>query len=489
MDVKLMKDTSKPKQLTVADVWPDEKKDLIARPMSYSESVKQSRPQVKGSSKTMKLNVKDQGRSNMDAFEKFKIEQQRLRKSLADIREKYEKDRENLEVILSNGKKCIREKTRLLNQQFFTEKSIKCNCKRKSHEEKSCFENVSNNLVEKIFTLNSSILEISNRCSGMRRKNETLEEILALENASSNMGKKENTRKFRKHLEQDYEQLKNEHVLSKERLDKLKKLQEDYGQSKQEEFMKNRVKILTEQVESRINDMKRMDEEICKSEKCYNEKYRNLEKLCEQCKEIKKELSETILNRRQFNLCLKENFNYDQRLRDVLEERERVQYEYGAMMEEMTVIQNQFDIEEKKKEKFCMSIMARLNELHKIRADIENMNARINQMQSEIFVRNCYVHAKEIAIKELSDRCSEFENKILTSNDMESKLKKRGEELQCKLTDTLFEICFAISWHATEEDLHDAEFNGKLLGQKGKCEFKEPCEYVDLDNIEQESYN
>ena len=495
MEVKQLQSRSRQKQFTVGDVWPENKRSMLTRRMSYSESVKQPKRQgnnERSSPKTVQNNTGQREHVKLNAFENFRKEKLRLKKSLEVMDEDYKKLKENFDRMVSYKKRVIKEKNFLINQCFFKDNTIRCNCKKVLHEDKSCFENVSNNILDRIFALNGSMSIVKRKYEIMRKKNDTLKELLELEfgKASLKVGIEDDSRKTKKTLQECNENLKEDLVAAKNKLEEAVKL--EFGHTKQEDFMKNRVKMLTDQVESRLDDMTKIDEEIAKADKSYKEKYVVMDSLQEQLKDVKKELSEAILNRRQFNLCLKENFSYDQQLRQVLEERERVQYDYGAVMEEMTVLQNQFDVEEKNKEKWCMSIVAKLNEGQQNRMEYETINARINQLHSEIFVRHGFMHAKEIQINELTEKCKELEDKILVCNSTELSLKTECEEVQCKLRETLFDICFAMSWHFVgEENASDAELKSKVLSQKlnSKDEFKEPCEYIDLDQIEQETSN
>ena len=488
MEIKQLQ--GKQKQLTVGDLWPEHKKNMLERPMSYSDSVKQQKPQgnssersspkapqnVTGSREQLKLN----------AFERFRKERTKMKKSLEAMEEAYSKQKLHFDKVVSSKRKCIKEKTSLVNQWFFEDRSVRCKCQKVLHDEQSCFENVSNNIIDNIFTLNASICEMRCKHNALQSKNRILRDILNLifRTGIVHDTSEESFHKSRRQLERCYKTLQEKLIGAEEKLEEARKLQEEAGNSRQEEFMKNRVKLLTEQVNSRIDDMKKIDEELDKAGKSYDEKYSVLEGLQEQCKDIKKELSEAILNRRQFNLCLKENFGYDQRLRDVLDEREKVQYEYGAVMEDMTAMQGQYDIEEKNKEKWCMSIVAHVNEGQQYRIELESMNARVNQMHSEIFVRHCFMHAKEIQIKELTERCKELEENILVASSTELALKSRGEELQKELTETLFDICFGISWLSVGEQEVDCL---ELFTQSAKTKLKEPCEYTEVDKIKQET--
>lgn len=492
MEVKQLQRRSSQRQLTVGDVWPEVKKNILAKPMSYSDSVKQPKPQAH-SEKNLLISPQryDHGSresNKSNGFEHFRKEGLQLRKLLENMEEEYNKVKENFDQLVLNKKRSIKEKNAMINNYFTMDDLIKCSCEKDSHEEKSCFENVSNNILERILDLNSSMSQVRNKFIAMRKKNELLKDVFELE---MDNGTGENDRKSRRSLEESYHQLQIEFLVSKEKLDKVRKLLENCGQSKQEDFMKNRVQMLTGQVESRRNDMKRINEEFIKAENCYNEKYNTLVSLCEQCKEIKKEISETILNRRQFNLCLKENFRYDCRLREVLEEREKIQYEYGAVMEDMTAMQNQFDIEEKSKEKWCMSLVARLNEAQQIRLEQDHVNGKMTQLHSEIFVRHGFIRSNELLIEELTNSCKDLEEKILVLSNTEMELRNRGEEWQRRLTETLFDICFAISWNSVEEeDGGSAEWKSKLSSQSPvprNSEYKEPCECIDLESIEQET--
>ena len=487
---------NKQKQLTVGDLWPENKKGLLGRPMSYSDSVKQPKPQGNNERSSPKLLQSSSGNREqikLNTFERFRKERTKMKKSLDAMEDTYSNQKVNLDKIVSSKKKHLKELTSSINQWFFKDKSVKCKCQKIVHDDQSCFENVSNNIIDSIFTLNASIAEIKSRYNAMKKKNVILSDLLELEFINRRL-----TMQSGETLERSRKELKDHCIALQEKLDKVKEklkearnLQENSGESKQEEFMKNRVKMLMDQVESRVDDMKKIDEELDKARRSYDEKFSILENLHDQCKDIKKELSEAILNRRQFNLCLKENFSYDQRLREVLEERENVQYEYGAVMEDMTAMQTQFDIEEKNKEKFCMSIVALLNEGQQYRIELESIHARVNQMHSEIFVRHCFMHAKEAEIKELTEKCKELEEKILVNSCTEFSLKTTGEELQRKLTETLFDICFAISWFSVGEKSAaiDAECKEKKLGGTGnaRSDSKEPSEYT--ENIEQESTN
>ena len=486
---------SRQKQLTVGDLWPENKRNLLVRPMSYSDSVKQQKPHGNGERSPAKTSQKCAGHREqikLNTFERFRKDRTRMRKSLEDIEDTYSKQKVHFDKIVSSKKKSIKETTGMVNRWFFDDQSVRCKCQKNSHDEQSCFENVSNNIIDGIFALNASMSAVKSRYNALQKKNKILRELLDLECDNENVvgtGEEEFT-KSRRQLQSQHKALEKKLDTAKERLEEARKLQEEAGNSRQEEFMRNRVKMLTEQVDSRIDDMEKIDEELAKARKNYEEKYTVLESLQEHCKDIKKELSEAILNRRQFNLCLKENFSYDQRLREVLEEREKVQYEYGAVMEDITAMQSQYEIEEKSKEKWCMSIVARLNEGQQYRVELESINGRVNQMHSEIFVRHCFMHAKEIQIKELTERCKKLEEKILASSGTELSLKTGGEELQRKLTEILFDICFAISWNSVgEEDASGSQFI-KPLNQAMdlKTDSKEPCEYTDLDEIEQESF-
>ena len=481
-------------QLTVGDLWPENKKDLLARPMSYSDSVKQQKPHGSNERSTAKTSQKCTGHREqikLNTFERFRKERTRMRKSLEDMEDTYSKEKVHLDKIVSSKKKSIKEATSMVNRWFFEDQSVRCKCQKSSHDEQCCFENASNNIIDGIFALNASMSAIKSRYIALQKKNQILRDLLDLEYGNECVvvtGEEDFTR-CRRELQNQHKALEKKLDTAIERLEEARKLQEEAGNSRQEEFMRNRVKMLTEQVDSRVDDMKKIDEELAKARKSYDEKYNVLESVQEHCKDVKKELSEAILNRRQFNLCLKENFSYDQRLREVLEEREKVQYEYGAVMEDMTAMQSQYEIEEKNKEKWCMSIVARLNEGQQYRMELESINGRVNQMHSEIFVRHCFMHAKEIQIKELTDRCKELEEKMLVSSSTELSLKTGGEELQRKLTEILFDICFALSWKLVGEEEASGSQSVKTLDQTVdiKTDSKKPCEYTDLDKIEQES--
>eukprot|EP00795_Rhopilema_esculentum_P004762 gene4762-21065_t len=462
------------------------------KPMSYSDSVKQATPR-NGSDKDATRPVAVKTKEQLKMIEGLKREKEKLKKSLDIMKGEYGQLKTNYDEMVARKQEIIKEKVTSIKKCLLLD-VVDMNedgdfvCK---DSEKISFKriNVLNKSIStKIASTKESIEDLETNYLLMKERNERDKELIDLLTINWNITDR---REGRKKLEKIYEEKKIQLEDLEVEVAKARKLLEESGQTKQEDFMKKRIQQLKEQVESRISDVQRINEKLSETEKCYEERCVFLENLKGISRELRHDLSEPILNRRHFNLCLKENFNYDQRLREVLEERERVQFEYGAVMEELKNKREQYDTEEKTKEKLFMSIMTQLDEGQQYRIEHENIQARINQMHSEIFVRHGFMHAKENSIMDLTTRCNEMEIEIIEASRKELFLKEQTAELESKLTEILFDICFAISWDAVgnQKIVDDKSFgfyandNVSDCGET-ECKDYDSCEVIDLDSIE-----
>ena len=461
------------------------------KPMSYSDSVKQATPR-NGSDKDATRPVAVKTKEQLKMIEGLKKEKEKLKKSLDIMKGEYGQLKTNYSEMVARKKEIIKEKVTsikkclLLDIDATEDRDLVCQDNAQISFKR--INTLNRSISTKIASTKESIENLETNNLLMKKRNERDKELIDLLTINWNITDR---RKGRKKLEKIYEEKKIQLKDLEVEVTKARKLLEESGQTKQEDFMKKRIQQLKEQVESRVSDVERINEKLSETEKCYEERCVFLENLKGISRELRHDLSEPILNRRHFNLCLKENFNYDQRLREVLEERERVQFEYGAVMEELKNKREQYDTEEKTKEKLFMSIMTQLDEGQQYRIEHENIQARINQMHSEIFVRHGFMHAKENAIMDLTTRCNEMEIEIIEATRKELFLKEKSSELEIKLTEILFDICFAISWDAVgqqkivDEKSFDFYSSDDVSGcGNTECKDYDSCEVIDLDTIE-----
>lgn len=434
------------------------------KPMTYSESVKKPRGPCRSMSvealNVTAIKAKEQDQTHL--IDRLVKDRDKLKKSLEIMKREYNKLKTNFDAVVLRKREVIKSKVATINDCLLLTIPIGCSCKENQHESSACVPAIkrmtalNENIVRKVISKRMALSEVREKYFVVMQRREKLKELVNLLTTetgrsfpSSDKGRQmcdSSGGKGRKILEKQYKELKMKLESMRSELKEAKEIQQMRENPKHEDFIKDRIKLLTEQVESRKEAMTKMNEETSKAEFSYDEKYESFESLQEQLKEMKKELLEPVLNRRQFNLCLKENFAYNQRLTEVLEQRERVQFEYGTVMEEMKGLRNQSQAEEKTKERLFMHIMSLVEEGQQNKMEHEKIMARINQMHAEIFVRHGFMHAKQNTINELSELCYQLETQILACAEEENMATTRYRDLENKFTETLFDICFSMSW-------------------------------------------
>ena len=447
-----------------------------SKPMTYSESVKKVKP--RGPCKVEAPNVmaiKAREQDQIHLIDRLVKDRDKLKKSLDIMKREYNKLKTNFDAVVLKKREVIKSKVATINDCLLLTIPITCSCKENQHESSACVPAIkrmtalNENIVRKVISRRMALSEVREKYFVMMQRREKLKELVNLLTTETGRGGSTDDKvrqicdssgdkgrqtyhsidgKGRQCLQKQYKELKMKLQSIRSELKEAKEIQQMRENPKHEEIIKDRIKLLTEQVESRKEAMAKMNEETSKAEFSYDEKYKTFESLQEQLKEMKKELLEPVLNRRQFNLCLKENFAYNQRLTEVLEQRERVQFEYGTVMEEMKGLRNQNQAEEKTKERLFMHIMSLVEEGQQNKMEHEKIMARINQMHAEIFVRHGFMHAKQNTINELSEQCYQLETQILACGEEENMATTRYRDLENKFTETLFDICFSMSWNS-----------------------------------------
>ncbi len=451
------------------------------KPMTYSESVKQAKPRIPPCNEN-----KTSAKTKVKAKTAGKLAKERSELSLSmKMKSQIEKTEASYDGLISEKEGIIRDYIDQINDHLLLLKPVYCHRKYCKHEQSNCvpaskkITELNDKIVRKVFILRNSINKLKDMVCVARERKERKRELVLLFTKIKEENEDGMTVKYhRKYYERYYEKLKTELERLQREITQAEELCVCSGPLKAEEFMKNSIRTLGDNIKARTSALSEVECEINAEESVCEEKRNELNSLQEQIKKIRKEFSEPVINRLQYNLCLKENLKYDQDLGEIITERDAVQYQYGAIMEEYKALQCQLQSEENAKEKLFMEIMSQLEEGRNIEIEHEGIAARINQMHAEIAVRHGFMHARQKAIDDLCLECEELNKKLNAAIEEEDELKRKNKEIGEDLTNVLFDICFAISWKAADEELAAKEkeknsknnaFNDLRSSQRKKC--------------------
>eukprot|EP00794_Sanderia_malayensis_P007715 gene7715-8554_t len=426
--------------------------------MTYSESVKQAKPRL-GSSPSNEVQKTSQKTSMVKAVANVTKEQNELDKAIDLTNAKLAKAKSIWDGRIAEKKQRIRDLIDQINDNLLLLKPVYCtrkNCKHDQPASTSCvpaykkISELNEKMTRKVYNLRGSINKLKESIFIARQAKERKRDIVGLFHAFGGEAVK-NYRKY--HHERYHEKLAKEANDLEDELARNEELCASSGPKQAEKFMKNCIKTLSDNVSARLAAISDMEAEIKTRQDEYEHQRSFLNALQDETKKMKKELSEPIINRVQYNLCLKENVKYNHDLAGILQERDAVQHMYGAAMEEFKMLECQLRDEENSKEKLFMDIMRQLEEKRNIELEHEAMVARINQMHAEIAVRHGFIHAKRNMVEGLSADCEKLNRELLVSVEEEGELKRENKSVSEGLTDTLFDVCFSMSWMEVGEEM------------------------------------
>ncbi len=393
--------------------------------------------------------------------EKISKECDELLKSIKNSKFEMQRKKTHYGAMISAKQAKVREHVDQLNNHLLLLKPVLCdpNCK---HQQPSCIPahgkltQLNDQVVRKVIAKRNLICQFKENIFIAKKQKETKKELIDLflrkqendENGFVITGK-------RRSLEDRYNKLRKELNGYLSQISHVENLCTSSGTLKAEEFMKNRIETLAAFIRGRNDAVLKIDKQLEEAECAYQEKRNVLNSLQDQIKKMRKEIAEPIINRIEYSACLKENLKHEDELSRILKERDDVQHRYGAVMEEYKALQSQAQTELNGKEGLFMDIISQVEEGRKNQLEHESMCFRINQMHTEMAVRNGFMDARQNSIYELTEECKELNTQLVISAAEEDVLRDAYKKISEQYTDVLFDICFYNSWVAAGEEMEE----------------------------------